>query len=92
MSDFAVPVVNLNGTPREVLVEQLLSVMRALDAASAAIGAAMPNGRDFQTLPDHGEVTARARAAFRERLAAIHRMQDEFEALAMQIADQADNR
>lgn len=44
------PLVHKNGTSRDVLLEQLTDLMRALRDAEDVLGKASPNGRDYYPL------------------------------------------
>jgi glucokinase len=87
-----VPVVNLNGSSKESLLNDYLAIMRALEAANKAMAEATPHGRDFQTVPNGDWVGQKAREAFHERRALIRAMHAEFEAVAVAISEQNDNR
>jgi hypothetical protein len=83
-----VPVVNLNGSSKESLLQDYLAIMRALEAANKAMAEATPHGRDFQTVPNGEWVGQKAREAFHERRALIRAMYAEFEAVALAISEQ----
>lgn len=87
-----VPVVNLNGSSKESLLNDYLAIMRALEAANKAMAEATPHGRDFQTVKNGDHIAARAREAFHERRAIIRAIHAEFEAVAVAISEQNDNR
>lgn len=84
MTPLVSPQVNLNGTSREVLVEQQLDVLHALDDLHKAMNEASPNGRDYQLRPAEFEP---AREAWQERMKLIGDMRKEIEAHAMAIQD-----
>lgn len=78
------PVVNLNGTSRESLIEQNVAALSAVRAALSTVCDAAPHGRDFQISPAGDYVLARkAHFARVEQLLAMTR---EFEAIAMHLA------
>lgn len=45
------PVINLNGTERDDLLKDYMAARKALQCAVAALSAASPHGRDYQTMP-----------------------------------------
>lgn len=47
LTGLSIPAVHVSGTSRDVLIEQLVTAMEALDGALAALQAACPNGRDY---------------------------------------------
>jgi hypothetical protein len=81
----ALPVVNLNGSSREALVEQRLDIQRALIETLAALQRAWPHGRDYQTVGRDRLV--RADAVFQARRDALVALLDEIEAEAAAILD-----
>lgn len=85
------PVVNLNGSPRQVLVEQYHEVAKAMDDLLTKMGLAMRHGRDYQT-DSTGTYIVQARAAHTERMMAVVTMAREYEALAISIAFEQGNR
>lgn len=89
MNPLVTPAVNMNGSPAKRLVEELVGVLNALDAAVDAMRAATPNGRDFQTLPNGFEATNSAVDAWRERIGMLIALKDEItnHALAIQVQD-----
>lgn len=52
------PIVHLNGSSLERLLEQNTSALRALRAAISALGEAAPNGRDYYLLGEGAIITA----------------------------------
>jgi hypothetical protein len=85
MKPLVLPQINLNGSPREVLVSQQLRVLDALRALQAAMQEASPNGRDYQTMP-MGTLN-KAQEAWRERWVMIDALYKEIEAHALAIHD-----
>jgi hypothetical protein len=67
------PIVNLNGTSRDELVEQRMVLLVALREAQRALANAIPNGRDWQTCRDSGAF-ARACAEHDQRRAALREL------------------
>lgn len=78
------PSIHLNGTSKGELLDQLQTVVTALEAALAAINAAAPNGRDFY--PQGPEALTEALAAFAERAQAVKQVHTDFSNLAWDIA------
>jgi hypothetical protein len=87
MHPLIAPVVNLNGTSRDALREQYVDVMEGMDAAIKTLIAAMPNGRDYQTVDSDGSACAAARQAFYDRLDLLSHMRAEFETVALAIVE-----
>jgi len=77
------PVVNLNGTSRQALVDARVGAIEAIRAAMQALGECSPNGRDYQTAPK-GEYEI-ARKRYMERFAFLDRMANELEDEAIYI-------
>jgi len=71
------PVVNINGTSREALVNARMSAVESLRSAMQAFGECSPNGRDYQTAPK-GEYEI-ARKTYMERFAFLDRMINQLE-------------
>lgn len=84
MKPLVLPQINLNGSPRERLVEQQCDVMAAIRELLMALEEASPNGRDYQFRPAE---FAPAQAAWQERWQVIEDMRKEIEAHAMAIQD-----
>jgi len=84
MKPLVLPQVSLNGTSRNVLVEQQCDVMQALEKLRDAMSEAAPNGRDYQFRPAE---FAPARDAWDERMKIIHDMRKEIEAHAIAIQE-----
>ena len=77
------PTIHNNGTPKTVLVEQLLNVMNALNAAKYAYALSSPNARDFY--PQGETATRNAIVVWEQRKLIIQQLHDELEVLAMKI-------
>lgn len=84
MKPLVPPTIHMNGTSKDELLNQLVAVVSALDAALAAINAAAPNGRDYY--PQGPEAFREAQAAFEERVLAVRRVHTDFSNLAWDIA------
>ena len=76
------PIVNLHGTSKSELLDQHFAACDAIRAAMLALGAAAPNGRDYQTQP--GAYTF-ARAEHSDRVQALDRILIELQDIAEQI-------
>lgn len=83
-----VPQVNINGTSRDMLIEQLLDVSRKLNDAINAMNAALPHDRDFQTMKNAEQVSIDARNAWVFRMRVLLKLQAEVLAHALSIKDQ----
>ena len=79
------PVVNLNGTSRESLLEQRWAAMDAISTALIALSECSPNGRDYQTAAK-GEFEV-ARNLHSERFAFLDRLINELREEVMFIQD-----
>ena len=77
------PVVNINGTSREALVNARIAAIESLRSAMQALGECSPNGRDYQTAPK-GEYEI-ARKRYMERFAFLDRLANELEDEAITI-------
>lgn len=77
MTDVVSPIVHLNGTSAERLIEQLSDVYDAAEQLYAALKQAAPNGRDYYPEPGRLE---RAIAQHRQRMAAVQAIQASVEA------------
>jgi len=77
------PIVNLNGTSPEALVEARMEARNACRALMTALGGIAPNGRDYIGHPD---AYARDRAIYAARFVVIDKLFNELgdEALAIQ--------
>jgi hypothetical protein len=84
MKPLIMPQINLNGSPRERLVEQQCEVMEHLRKAYLAMGEAAPNGRDYQLRPAE---FAPAREAWDERQRMVHALLQEIERHAIAIQE-----
>jgi hypothetical protein len=79
------PIVNINGTSREELVEQRREVYQALRVVLEKLRAMSPNGRDFQTDATGAQFKA-ARHQHECRVKLIQSLREELgqEAIALQ--------
>mgnify|MGYP003138430736 FL=1 len=81
--EFSDPVVNLNGSSRERLVEGYCNVAAALRDAQAMMMEIAPHGRDYQTMADSVAALDAARRRHVARCAALDDMVAEYERLAL---------
>ena len=81
------PVVNLNGTAKHVLVDARIEARDAVRAAMKALDECSPNGRDYQTAAK-GQLEI-YRQKHRERYAVLDRMANELEDEAIFIQSDA---
>jgi hypothetical protein len=79
------PMIHLNGSPQERLLDAAISAGEAVLQAIVAVTGVAPNGRDYYPLGDaaHGE----ALTAYRGMLAKLESVKAELDALAAAIAD-----
>ena len=82
-----VPQVNLNGTSKGGLMDDLCNAHRALREAREVLCQTTPHGRDWQTVADDAEYAA-ARTMHQRRVAKLTEVMDELDALAGEIAIQ----
>jgi hypothetical protein len=80
------PIINLNGTAPQDLLDQHMNAIAALRSAISLLQAAAPNGRDYLTIkPD---VFTTALNAHRDRLSRLESVIEELEHLVEVISDQ----
>src|SRR5687767_13426789 len=85
LKPLVLPRLNINGTSKQGLIDQLTACMEAFRKLHIAMSEATPHSRDFQTIED-GEVhAARARDAWRLRIAIIHEIHEEISNHALRI-------
>ena len=82
MQPLILPQVNINGTSREALIDQLREVIAALNLAINTMASAMPHGRDYHFRP--AEYTP-AREAWSARIATVVDLKDEVTAHAIRL-------
>ncbi len=80
------PIVHLNGTSKEDLLQQYLDAGHALQAALEAMRGSYPNGRDYYPVGADGYQQARNR--WDAHLAHVREALAECQATAEHIADQ----
>jgi len=79
------PLVHLNGTSRDELIEQACNVIDALHDAGAALAKAAPNARDYYL--GGPELLAQAQAQHDARMGALKALIADMEAQAQAISD-----
>jgi hypothetical protein len=84
--EIIVPVVNLNGTSAERLLEGYREALDALRAARSAMHMISPHGRDYQT--EERTVYMEAADQHQSRLRALDQMYQEIELIALAVQDQ----
>lgn len=82
MSDLILPIVHLNGTSKNDLIEQHCEAGRALRDAMKALENMAPNARDYYPIPGRFE---QARAQFERRYQAVRAIYDEIQAETIAI-------
>lgn len=93
MKSLVQPIVNLNGTTKENLVNQLRHVLDALRQVESAMAEANPHGRDYQNSRIDGQNLVYAAAdAWHERRAVIAKLKQEIEEHAFKISQQTGGR
>jgi hypothetical protein len=65
MSNVTVPTIHLNGTSKDILLDQLEVAVRAINDAVKALANAEPNARDYYPQGDEGWLAARRQHAAR---------------------------
>jgi len=77
------PQLNINGTDRDVLLDDYLRARKALNHAIEALCAAAPHGRDYQTL--HAGSLSLALSEHADRMVALRKVLAEIETIAEHI-------
>lgn len=77
------PIVNMNGTSADALVEQIHRAVVAIKDAAVALTDMYPHGRDFQLSPNGAYNTAREQHD--QRLRALNVIEDELNAMYMNL-------
>ena len=80
------PVISLNGDTAQTLLDNALAAREAIEAACAAMAAAMPHGRNF---PSHEKYVA-ARDAHLAHMDAMVKARDEQHDIAVYVMDVKD--
>lgn len=91
MKPLVTPIVNLNGSSAEHLINERLSIMTKIDELIVTLQHAMPHGRDYQT---HSTAFAceDARKAWSERIQILREIRSDFVADAIAIQHQEQDR
>jgi hypothetical protein len=84
VNPLVLPQINLNGSPKERLIEQQCNVMHAASALLKALQEATPNGRDFQFRPAELQP---ALEAWSQRWVMIDDLRKEIEGFAISIQE-----
>lgn len=79
------PQININGTERSDLLEDLIAAKRALEHAISALNGCSPHGRDYQTVADGGVAFYAAQREHVERVVKVRQVLAEIETLAEHV-------
>lgn len=82
------PLVHLNGTSAQELVDQQRAILDAADPLLKALHAATPNARDYYTKPGPENWAELARRAHAERIKAVHQIMEDALTIAMSVQEQ----
>jgi hypothetical protein len=77
------PVPNLNGSPADVLAEQMMEISNALDAVVTLMARWQPHGRDYQIGGDYQA----DREEFLRRLGLVSAFAQQYEREAIAVTD-----
>ena len=83
------PLVNLNGTSAQELIDQQSAIAEAADHLIKALSAAMPHGRDYHLKPGPENWTELARREHAERIACARIILSDAHAIALSVMEQA---
>jgi len=84
------PVINLNGSSAQTLVEEYKAAYTAIRVAYEAVQQVTVHGRDFQTAPEG--TYEKARAEQTARLTKLQEVEDDMAELARLVQQQVDAR
>ena len=84
------PVIHMNGTAPEALIEGYSAVYYALNDALTALHRATPNARDYYPIGE--EATARAMAEHKARVASLEAVRREMQTIIAHVDDAMDAR
>lgn len=87
---YVVPMVHLNGTSRQSLIEQQKEIRSAAIVLLTALAGATPHDRDYYPLGDG--VGKQAREFHRAKMLAVKEIAEEAEKLALDIMDEKGNK
>lgn len=83
--ELVTPVVHLSGSGREALIREASENALACRELAEKLGKNFPHGRDYYIMGDG--IYKDAREAFQERVDAIWKMAEEFENMAIELAE-----
>ena len=83
------PLVNLNGTSPQELIDQQSAVAEAADQLIKALAASMPHGRDYHLKPGPENWTELARREHAERISCARIILADAHAIALSVMEQA---
>jgi hypothetical protein len=86
------PVINLNGSHPQRLIEDILSALYALDESIKWVAKTAPHPRDWQTAQDGDALFRIARREHDVRLHKLHEVHNELQSIGLAIQEQADAR
>jgi hypothetical protein len=86
LAKLAMPSVHLNGTGKQSLLLAYRAAITAVNLAIDTVQDTAPHGRDYYVQKDNPIAAAIIEHA--ERLAKLHRVRQELEALAIHVSDQ----
>lgn len=90
MTEITIPTIHLNGSSKQVLMDDLLAAHRAIGVALNKMRQCTPNGRDYY--PQGDGVTEKARAEHAERCRKLLEVHDELMEIAVGIDRQEGRR
>lgn len=89
VEELAKPMINLNGSSAQDLLDQLTDAVLAVSAAYDAVANTAPHGRDYQLNQDDYQI---ARVQHEARLVALQAINEELEAIAENVSEQQEAR
>jgi hypothetical protein len=87
-----VPVININGSSPKTMVDDILTALKALNAAADAVVQTAPHPRDWQTVKDGDALFRVARDQHHARLYRLGVTHAELEAVGIAIQEQQRER
>jgi hypothetical protein len=87
-----IPVVNINGSSPETMVEDISAALSALHLAKEAVAKTAPHPRDWQTVKDGDALCRVASAHHRARMRVLDILFEELQAIGIGIQDQQSAR
>lgn len=76
----------INGSPAHLLVEQMMAVHRALEAAAQQMRIYQPHGRDYQIGPERDSAYRADHEEYLRRLRVIEELAEQYESEAYSIS------